>query len=157
MQASTPRIAILIPAIVAFSASSQAPLSQAPCTATSPTASLAIPHMSGEPKLSIDPGSVIWKKAATTSIVKDCSRTVDYPDLKTEVRGFWTDSHLYLLFTCPYRSLNLFCRPRTAAIETNSGIVMWWKCFWAMTGSTSDIIASMKLLRRETGLIWRSI
>ena len=108
MQASTPRIAILIPAIVALSASSQAPWSQAPCTVISPTASLAIPHMSGEPELSLDPGSVIWKKAATASIVKDCSRTVDYPDLETEVRGFWTDSHLYLLFTCPYRSLNLF-------------------------------------------------
>lgn len=39
---------------------------------------------------------------------KDCSRKIDYPHLKTEVRGFWTDKDLYLLFQCPYTVLNLF-------------------------------------------------
>ena len=39
---------------------------------------------------------------------KDCSRQVDYPDLKTEIRAFWTDTDLYLLFRCPYTVLNLF-------------------------------------------------
>ena len=68
--------------------------------------------MSGEPTPSLDSDSVTWKKAAAAFIVKDCSRTVDYPDLETEVRGFWTDRHLYLRFTCPYRSLNLFLPAR---------------------------------------------
>jgi hypothetical protein len=40
--------------------------------------------------------------------VRDCSRTTDYPDLATEVRGFWTDTDVYFLFVCPYRSLNVF-------------------------------------------------
>jgi mono/diheme cytochrome c family protein len=33
---------------------------------------------------------------------------IDYPALRTQVRSFWTDTHLYLLFTCPYKELNLF-------------------------------------------------
>jgi hypothetical protein len=94
--------------IVAGGAWPPALLAQAPCTVTFPTASLAVPHTTGDPKLSIDPDSVVWKKAASAWISKDCSRTLDYPDLKTEVRGFWTDTHLYLLFISPYRSLNLF-------------------------------------------------
>ncbi len=40
--------------------------------------------------------------------MKDCSRTLDYPDLKTEVKAFWTDTDLYMLFISPYRTLNIF-------------------------------------------------
>ena len=39
---------------------------------------------------------------------KDCSRTIDYGDLKTEIRAFWTDTDLFVLFICPYRTLNTF-------------------------------------------------
>lgn len=39
---------------------------------------------------------------------KDCSRQISYPNLKTEMRAFWTDTDLYLLFRCPYTVLNLF-------------------------------------------------
>jgi len=98
----------VILSIAACGVSPQMLLSQSPCTVTFPTASFAIPHQNGEPKLGIDPASALWKRSATAVIVKDCSRTLDYPDLKTEIRGFWTDTHLYLLFVCPYRSLNLF-------------------------------------------------
>lgn len=42
---------------------------------------------------------------------KDCSRQIDYPQLTSEIRGFWTDTALYLLFRCPYRELNLFLPP----------------------------------------------
>ncbi len=28
--------------------------------------------------------------------------------LKTEVKGFWTDTDLHLLFVCPYETLNIF-------------------------------------------------
>ena len=107
MHTATP-IGLLTLAIGAFIALSQAPVSEAPCAVAFPTATLTIAHVSGEPTLSLDDDAVEWKNAATTVIVKDCSRRVDYPDLETEVRGFWTDTHLHLRFRCPYRSLNRF-------------------------------------------------
>jgi hypothetical protein len=81
---------------------------QQPCTVTRPTATLEIPHRAGETQLNADPASPVWRGAAAGEISKDCSRQIDYPWLRTEVRSFWTDTHLYLLFTCPYRELNLF-------------------------------------------------
>ena len=108
MQKLKCRIGILVLVIAACSASSRTLFPQKTCTVTLPTASLAVPHRAGDPKLSIDPDSAVWKKAASAWISKDCSQTLDYPDLKTEVKGFWTDTHLYLLFICPYRTLNLF-------------------------------------------------
>jgi hypothetical protein len=59
-------------------------------------------------KLSTDAQAPEWRKASSAWIVKDCSRTLDYPKLKTEVKGFWTDTDLYLLFICPYETLNIF-------------------------------------------------
>jgi hypothetical protein len=56
----------------------------------------------------MDPDSTLWKDAATAEIVKDCTRTLDYPNLRTEIRGFWTHTSLYLLFRCPYEVLNLW-------------------------------------------------
>jgi hypothetical protein len=79
-----------------------------PCEFLPPGASFSIPYVSGDPELNTDPGSATWAKAASTWIVKDCSHEIDYPKLKTEVRGFWTDSDLYLLFICPYTELNLW-------------------------------------------------
>jgi hypothetical protein len=76
------------------------------CTVTRPTASLSIPHVNGSPALSLDLAA--WNKAGQAEIVKDCTHVVDYPALRTEVRGFWTDSDLYLFFCCPYKELNLF-------------------------------------------------
>ncbi len=78
------------------------------CKVAQPTASLSIPYEKDSPTLNTDPKSAAWKRAASAWIVKDCTRTIDYPKLKTEVRAFWTDEHLYLLFVCPYESLNLF-------------------------------------------------
>src|SRR5207247_1373117 len=69
-----------------------------PCRVTQPTATLVIPHVSGAPELNADPQSTTWKRSASTSMSKDCTHTVDYPDLASEVRVFWTDSDLYLLF-----------------------------------------------------------
>ena len=59
-------------------------------------------------ELRADPRSPEWRNASSAWIVKDCSRTLDYPNLKTEVRGFWTDTDLHLLFVCPYETLNVF-------------------------------------------------
>lgn len=78
------------------------------CHVLPPTASLSIPHRSGAPVLNTNPRSGVWRKSAQATIVKDCSVVRDYPQLKTSIRAFWTDSDLYLLFSCPYTVLNLF-------------------------------------------------
>lgn len=79
-----------------------------PCEVSRPTAVFSIGHVAGAPELGTDPGAGIWKDARSARIARDCSRQLQYPDLETEVRGFWTDTDLYLLFICPYRSLNVF-------------------------------------------------
>jgi hypothetical protein len=78
------------------------------CEVASPTASLTIPYVSPAPELNTDPGSPIWARTGSAWITKDCTHQFDYPKLKTEVRGFWTDSDLYLLFISPYTELNLW-------------------------------------------------
>ena len=95
-----PVLATMVPA---------AALGQQPCRFEAPGLAWTIPHRSsaGGP-LTLDPGSAQWSDAGSTSISKDCSMQLDYPDLKTEVRGFWTDSSVYFLFASPYRELNLF-------------------------------------------------
>jgi hypothetical protein len=59
-------------------------------------------------ELSAEPSSPIWAGAASTDMLKDCTRSFDYPEIKSEVKAFWTDDDLYLLFICPYKKLNLF-------------------------------------------------
>jgi hypothetical protein len=81
---------------------------QAPCTVSHPTATLSAPHVARPGTFNTEPTSPTWSTAATTWIVRDCSKSMDYPHLKTAVRAFWTDTDLYLLFVCPYAELNLF-------------------------------------------------
>lgn len=81
---------------------------QEPCTVTRPTAVFETPHVAGDPALNADPASPVWRNTGTAFITKDCSKQLDYTPLRTEVRSFWTDTHLYLLFSCPYKELNLF-------------------------------------------------
>ncbi len=78
------------------------------CEFSPPGASFSIPYVSKAPGLNTDPNSATWAKASSTWIIKDCSHDIDYPKLKTEVHGFWTDSDLYLLFVSPYSELNLW-------------------------------------------------
>jgi hypothetical protein len=78
------------------------------CEFSPPGAALSIPYISQAPDLNTDPSSPTWSKGASTWILKDCSHEIDYPGLKTEVRAFWTDSDLYLLFISPYTELNLW-------------------------------------------------
>lgn len=80
----------------------------APCEVSRPTATFSIPHVTSSRELNTDPGSPTWRAAGAASIANDCSRNRAYHDLKTEIRGFWSDTDLYFLFTCPYRSLNVF-------------------------------------------------
>lgn len=79
-----------------------------PCKVVFPTASFSVHHAASAPALNTDPHSATWAHAASTSIEKDCTHPTGYPKLKTEVRGFWTDTDLYLLFICPYTTLNLW-------------------------------------------------
>src|SRR5437773_8813083 len=78
------------------------------CEVASPIASFSISHAAKAPELNTDPNSATWSHAASAWIEKDCSQKIDYPKLKTEVRAFWTDSDLYLLFVSPYSELNLW-------------------------------------------------
>jgi hypothetical protein len=89
-----------------------AAFAQEPCTVSPPTATIQAPHVAGDPPLSADPASPVWRSAGVTSISKDCGRKIDYPNLRTEVRSFWTVTHLYLLFSCPYQELNVFLPPQ---------------------------------------------
>ncbi|MFL6354726.1 MAG: carbohydrate-binding family 9-like protein [Bryobacteraceae bacterium] len=89
--------------------------SQQPCVVNQPTAMFSIPHEEGNAELTLDPESAAWKRAAAESMSKDCSRQIDYPHLKTEIRAFWTDTDLYLLFRCPYKVLNLFLPANNAS------------------------------------------
>ncbi len=81
---------------------------QKPCLVTQPTASFAIHHEDGHPDLSLNPQVAQWKRAAVQSMSKHCSREIHYPQIKTDIRAFWTDTDLYLLFRCPFIVLNLF-------------------------------------------------
>src|SRR3989449_11430605 len=78
------------------------------CEVASPTASFSIPHVAEAPDLNTDPHSPTWSHASSTWIERDCTHQIDYPKLRTEVRGFWTNSDLYLLFISPYKELNLW-------------------------------------------------
>ena len=78
------------------------------CEVHEPRATFTIRHVSGNPALTLDPDAEIWKNAASQMMDKDCGRVIEYKNLATEIRAFWTDTNLYLLFKCPYTVLNLF-------------------------------------------------
>jgi hypothetical protein len=81
---------------------------QEPCITSEPTASFTIHHVKEHPELGLDPNNELWKNASMQSMSKDCSRNIDYAQIRSSIRAFWTDQALYLLFQCPYTVLNLF-------------------------------------------------
>ena len=91
------------------------------CEFAPPGTSFSIPYVSQAQELSTNPDSPAWAHAASTWIEKDCSHQIDYPHLKTEVRAFWTDSDLYLLFISPYTELNLWL----PADNTKDRLKLW--------------------------------
>lgn len=97
-----------IPFVVVIVLSAGMAHAQKTCTVVRPTSSLEVPYVDGNPPLNTDPASATWRGAAVGVISKDCTREIDYPSLRTEVRAFWTGTQLYLLFSCPYSVLNLF-------------------------------------------------
>ena len=78
------------------------------CEVSASKAVFSIPYVKHAPELNTDPTSATWAHASTAWIEMDCTSKKSYPDLKTEVRAFWTDSDLYLLFVSPYHELNLW-------------------------------------------------
>jgi hypothetical protein len=140
-----------------------------PCEVSRPTAEFSVAHIPGAPDLSTNPGADVWKNANATRIVRDCSRTTDYADLVTEVRGFWTDTEVYFLFVCPYRSLNVFLptqpdRPRRGLWDRDvvelflgddwSNIRHYREFEIAPTGDWIDL--AIDLDRRGPGPAWSS-
>lgn len=97
----------LLAGLLCATAASAVPAQQ-PCRLQTPPATLIIPYLKDIGPLSADPAAPTWAKAASGQVYHDCTRTLDYPDLNTEVRAFWTDTHVYFLFASPYRTLNLF-------------------------------------------------
>jgi hypothetical protein len=83
-------------------------LMQEPCTVSQPTATVPVGYRKKVPELNTDPNSPLWKKAHVAWMSKDCSKVIDYADLRTEIRAVWTNDDLFLLFICPYRTLNVF-------------------------------------------------
>jgi hypothetical protein len=101
----------LVLASVCLDGRQRSPPHPAPCVVSQPTAAFTVRHAAPPGELGTDPASAMWRQARSAVIGRDCSRTLDYPDLRTEVRGFWTDTDLYFLFISPYRSLNIFLPP----------------------------------------------
>lgn len=81
------------------------------CEFSPPGVSFSIPYVSKTTELNTNPDSPTWAHASSTWIQRDCSHQIDYLELKTEVRAFWTDSDLFLLFVSPYTELNLWLPP----------------------------------------------
>lgn len=81
------------------------------CEFSPPGASFSVPYVAQPPLLNSDPHSSTWSHTSSAWIARDCTHQTDYPKLRTEVRAFWTDSDLYLLFVCPYYELNLWLPP----------------------------------------------
>jgi hypothetical protein len=94
--------------VLIFALAPLAALAYEVCEVTPPLAQFSIPHVAKAPDLNTDPHSAAWSHAASAWITKDCSQKLDYPRLRTEVRAFWTDDDLYLLFVSPYTELNLW-------------------------------------------------
>lgn len=87
-------------------------LPQEVCRLDNPGGMLRIPYAAEPASLDADPAAAMWQRTEPAWIARDCTRKLDYPDLKTEVRAFWADTHLYLLFICPYRELHLWLPPQ---------------------------------------------
>ncbi len=80
-------------------------------------------------ELTADPSAPHWREAPLTKIDTDVHAR---PVTATEIRSRWTRGALYLLYTCPYRSLSLHPSPVTDR-ETN---LLWnWDTAEAFIGS----------------------
>ncbi len=84
---------------------------QQPCLLSSSHDEFQITHKRGHPKLTLDESSSLWAHRAGQSLSKDCYRQIEYPEAKTTIKAFWTNTDLYVFFRCPYSELNIFEPP----------------------------------------------
>ncbi len=92
---------------------------QEPCTLSATHDEFTISHVKGNPALSVDEASPLWKGRAGQTLAKDCYRQLEYPLIKTTIKAFWTDTDLYVFFRCPYDELNLFLPANHAEARMN--------------------------------------
>src|SRR5690606_22318634 len=93
-------------------------------------------RVTGEAALVADPAHPMWREAPRVTITRNyLGEPIAGP--ATEVRSRWTDTDLYLLYICPYETLNLKPDPDTST-ETRR---LWsWDVAEAFIGSNHDHI-----------------
>jgi hypothetical protein len=97
-------------------------------------------RVTGEAALVADAAHPMWRDAPRVTIDRTYLGDA-VPGPPTEVRSRWTDQDLYLLFICPYDTLNLKPDPDTAA-ETRR---LWgWDVAEAFLGSDHDHIGAYR-------------
>jgi len=87
---------------------------QEPCVLSASHDEFRIPHKRGHPKLHVKRSFI-----AARFMSKDCYRQINYPEAKTTIKAFWTDTDLYVFFRCPYSKLNIFEPPNHAEARMN--------------------------------------
>jgi len=58
------------------------------------------PHVSWSPELNANPSQYLAEFGSYSDIER-CSRTLNYPELATNVHAFWTDTDVYFLVRLP--------------------------------------------------------
>ncbi len=93
--------------------------------------------------LTANPTAAHWREVAPV-ISENDHWGKPVPGHKTEIRSRWTDTHLYLLFTCPFVEMNLKENPATTE-ETNK---LWmWDVAEVFIGSDFEHIWQYKELQ----------
>jgi len=97
-------------------------------------------RVTGEAALVADPAHPMWREAPRVTITRNyLGEPIAGP--ATEVRSRWTDTDLYLLYICPYETLNLKPDPDTST-ETRR---LWsWDVAEAFIGSNHDHIGAYR-------------
>jgi hypothetical protein len=97
-------------------------------------------HAGRDFELSADPARAEWKDAPRIVIDRDYLGQ-SIAGRPTEVRSRWTDTHLYLLYVCPYDELNLKPEPPST---TETARLWTWDVAEAFIGSEADPITRYK-------------
>jgi hypothetical protein len=94
---------------------------------------IEVVRVPGDPMLSVDPASSLWRRSQPVFFAADnYGRRVE--GMQTTVHSAWADTHLYLLFVCEYRHLNLNPHPQTTCATPE----LWnWDVAELFIGSTT--------------------
>jgi len=78
------------------------------CESIPTSDTVRLPHRSEPPALNLDPAAAMWNSGVVAHMDRLCQTGQEAAGVQSEVRAFWTDTAIYLLFICPYKVLNLF-------------------------------------------------